>query len=102
MPKLAIISAKFAETPLEVRAKFLLFATTRIFLQGMSVDALVLYMTMAILLEELADRNPVFLISVQVLTCVALPARLFEPVHTYLLLDLVLVCLVLERFDDFF
>ena len=96
MSKLALLLAKLAETPFEVRTELLLFTTTRILFLGMSINTLILDVTVTILLVKLADWNSILLISVQIFACVALPASVLEPVNANLLLYFVLICLVAE------
>lgn len=100
--ELALLLAELAEATLKVRTKLLLFPTTWVLFQRMPVNTLILDVTVAILLIELADGNSILFISVQILARVALPACVFEPVNAHLLLYLVLRRRVIERFDNFF
>ena len=102
MSKLALLLTKLAETPFKVRTELLLFSTTRILFLGMSVNTLVLDVTVTILLVKLADWNSILLISVQIFACIALPASVLEPVNANLLLYFVLIWQVAKWFDNLF
>ena len=102
MPKLALISAKFAEATLIIRTWLLLFAWIRILFLRVSVNTLFLDVAMTILLIEFTNWYSVFFISMQILTCISLPTGLFEPMHAYFLLDLFMISSISHRFDYLF
>ena len=98
MPKLTLISAKFAEATFIIWTWLLLFAWIWILFLRVSVNTLFLDVTMTILLIEFTNWYSVFFISMQILTCISLPTGLFEPMHTNLLFDLFMIRSVSHRF----
>ena len=99
MPKLALISTEFAEATFIIWTRLLLFARIRILFLRMSVNTLFLDVAMTVLLIEFTNWYSVFFISMQILTCISLPAGLFEPMHAHFLLDLFMISSVSHRFD---
>ena len=68
----------------------------------MSVNTLFLDVAMTVLLIEFTNWYSVLFISMQILTCISLPAGLFEPMHAYFLLDLFMISSISHRFDYLF
>ena len=99
MPKLTLISAKFAEATFIIWTWLLLFAWIGILFLRVSVNTLFLDVAMTILLIEFTNWYSVFFISMQILARVSLPTGLFEPMYAYFLLDLFMISSISHRFD---
>lgn len=78
MPELTLITPKFAEAPLVVRALLLLLGRTLVRLLGMPVDTLgILLMAVTIFFEKLTDWDLLFDIHVKILTSFTFATDLF-------------------------
>jgi len=76
----------------------LLFGRARVvFLARVPVYTRILLIAVTALLEKAANRNLLFNVAMQVLAGVALTTHFFEPMHTYLLLELRLIRQRVER-----
>ena len=92
VPELAVVAAKLAEAALVVGALLLLFGGAGLGLLRVAVKApRFLLVAVAVFLEELADRDLLFDVKVEVLAGVTLAAGLLQPVDADLLLELGLV-----------
>lgn len=98
--KLTFIEPNFAEAPLVVRAVLSLFCAgtqAPLFRFGVSVDTLLLLVTVAILLVEATNRHFFFYINMQVVTFITASAPILDPVDTYQLLSLALIHIIVQR-----
>ena len=86
MPKLAMVTTQLTEAFLIVWALLLLLGSARLWLLRMSVHTLSVFLvTMASFFEKLTYGDLLLDIHVKVLTSIALPARIFQPMYAYLL-----------------
>ena len=95
-PRVKVI-AQLAEPPVVVWAPLSFLELGTLLRLGVTVDAILLFMTHAVLLDELTNRHFVYIILVQEITLVSFFTGVAQPVNTNLLLALLITNFVLVR-----